>query len=254
MIPKIIHYCWFGRNPMPELAKYCIESWRKYCPDYEIIEWNEDNFDINFNEYLKEAFAAKKWAFVTDVVRLYALVTYGGIYMDTDVELMKPLDKFLELEAFSGFESEMDIPTGIMGGEKEFPLFRELLNDYEGKHFINSDGSYNTTTNVMRITECCQKKGLIRNNTLQIVDGFTLFPNDYFCPKDHMTGIVKITANTHTIHHFNGSWLSEEKKYQGDLRVKLCKTLPQTIARIIAKGLAILKFRVFKDFSKRYFR
>ena len=184
MIPKVIHYCWFGGNPLPEMARRCIASWKKHCPDYEIIEWNETNFDLNFNPYVKEAYEAKKWAFVTDVVRLYALVTYGGIYMDTDVEVLKPLDAFLEHEAFSGFEAEDHIPTGIMAAEKGAPMFVELLNDYNGVHFKHEDGTLDLTTNVTRITDACLKHGLVLNNQLQVVNGFALYPNDYFCPKD----------------------------------------------------------------------
>ena len=111
MIPKIIHYCWFGGKPLPELAQKCIASWKKYCPDYEIKEWNESNFNLNSCDYVREAYEAKKWAFITDYVRLYAMVTEGGIYMDTDVEVIKPLDPFLKHKAFSGFEDEVSIPT-----------------------------------------------------------------------------------------------------------------------------------------------
>ena len=130
MIPKIIHYCWFGGNPLSDLAQKCIDSWKKYCPDYEIKEWNESNFDLNSCDYVREAYQAKKWAFVTDYVRLYAMVTEGGIYMDTDVEVIRPLDSFLSNRAFSGFEDETNIPTGIMACEKGFPLFEELLEEY----------------------------------------------------------------------------------------------------------------------------
>ena len=118
MIPKIIHYCWFGRGEMPPLAKKCIKSWKKYCPDYEIKEWNEDNFDLDMYPYAREAYDNRKFAFVTDVVRLYAIYTEGGIYMDTDVEVLKPLDSFLKHIAFSGYENDTLVPTGIMASEK----------------------------------------------------------------------------------------------------------------------------------------
>ena len=135
MIPKVIHYCWFGRNPLPILAQKCIESWKKYCPDYEIKEWNEDNFPMDYNDYVKEAYEAKKWAFITDVVRLFALVTEGGIYMDTDVEVIKPLDGLLQYEAVSGFEPCSQIPTGLMASEAHQPLFEELLRDYDKRRW-----------------------------------------------------------------------------------------------------------------------
>lgn len=213
MIPKIIHYCWFGGKPLPKMAKKCIESWKKYCPDYEIIEWNETNFDLNYNLYVKEAYEAKKWAFVTDVVRLYALVTYGGIYMDTDVEILKPLDDFLELEAFSGFEAKDRIPTGIMASAKSSPLFVELLNDYSEARFLKADGELDLTTNVKRITDKCLKYGLNLNNQKQTVNGLTLFPSDYFCPKDSDTLKINLTKNSYTIHHFDGSWLPRNRKF-----------------------------------------
>lgn len=243
MIPKKIHYCWFGKNPLPEMARKCIDSWKKYCPDYEIIEWNEDNFDLQYNDYVKEAYAAKKWAFVTDVVRLYALVTEGGIYMDTDVEVLKPLDDFLTLKAFSGFESIDRIPTGIMAAEKEHPLFKELLLDYENAHFINDDGTYNHTTNVTRITNTCLKYGLLLNNTKQTVNEFALFPNDYFCPKNCETLETILTENTYTIHHFDGSWLSEEEKYYIELFAKYKKNHSTRVASKMARIKSIWKYR-----------
>ena len=165
MIPKTIHYCWFGGNPLPDLAIKCIKSWKKYCPDYEIIEWNEKNFDLQYNTYVREAYEAKKWAFVSDVARLFALVNYGGIYMDTDVEVIKSLDDLLLYQSVSGFESETQIPTGLMACEKGNRMFQEFLNDYEGKHFIRDDGSLDLTTNVTYITNICLKHGLIPNNS-----------------------------------------------------------------------------------------
>ena len=209
MIPKIIHYCWFGGNPLPESAKAYIETWRKHCPDYQIKEWNETNFDIDCCAYVKEAYEAKKWAFVTDFVRLYAMVTEGGIYMDTDVEVTRSLDEFLHLQAFSGFETEGTIPTGIMACEKGFLLFEELLHDYDNRHFKMENGSYDFTTNVVTITDICKRHGFEPNNCKQTIDGFTIFPKDWFCPKDYGSGRIILTENTHTIHHFSGSWSDE---------------------------------------------
>lgn len=213
MIPKIIHYCWFGGKPLPPLAQNCIASWKKYCPDYEIIRWDETNFDFEKYPYAKEAFEAKKWAFITDIVRLYALVEYGGVYMDTDVEVIKPLDQLLSYHAFSGFESDVSIPTGTMAAEKGHPLFKELLNDYQDQHFLQPDGTYDLTTNVARITNTCLKYGLIRNNTLQTVNGLTLLPKDYLCAKDPGTKKLTVTENTYTIHHFDGSWHTPKERY-----------------------------------------
>lgn len=209
MIPKTIHYCWFGGNPLPELAVKCIESWKKYCPDYEIIEWNESNFDINCCDYVREAYDAKKWAFVSDVARLYVLVTYGGIYMDTDVEVLQPLDRLLEFEGVSGFESKDRIPTGLMACEKGHPLFQECLKEYNGIHFIKGPNDFDTTTNVVRITRLCLKYGLKLNGEEQVVEGLTFLPVEYLCPLNNLTGKIHITENTYTIHWFNGSWLNE---------------------------------------------
>lgn len=212
MIPKTIHYCWFGGNPLPKDAEKCINSWKKYCPDYEIIEWNESNFNINSNQYVKEAYEAKKFAFVTDYVRLYVMYTYGGIYMDTDVEVVRSLDDFLKHQAFSGFESSNSIPTGIMGSEKDFPLFKKLLDYYDDKHFIKKDGSLDTTTNTVTITNICKECGLVLNNRFQVLDGFALYPNDYFCPLENETGVLRKTENTAAIHWFAKSWVEEKHR------------------------------------------
>jgi len=219
MIPRVIHYCWFGGNPLPKLAKKCIKSWKKYCPDYEIIRWDEDSFDISAAPlYVRQAYEAKKWAFVTDYVRLYAMTTYGGIYMDTDVEVVKPLDQFLQHRAFSGFESEIDIPTGIMACEKDFPLFQEFLRYYDTASFYNEDGSMNMTTNVIVMTDICIKYGLIQNNQYQTVNDFALYPKEVFCPFCADTGAVESTDKTVTIHWFSASWTSEEVRRACDRR------------------------------------
>lgn len=253
-IPKVIHYCWFGGNPLPEMAIKCIESWKKFCPDYEIVEWNEHNFDINYNEYVKEAYEEKKWAFVSDVARLYALVTQGGIYMDTDVELIKPIDSLLQYEAVSGFESEKRILTGLMGCKKNQELFIELLNSYIGNHFKKIDGDLDTTTNVTRITDTCLKYGLSLNNTKQTIKGFTLLPNDYLCPKNVETGEITITENTLCIHHFDGSWLTVEARETAKLERVLKKMLPGKIAGYMAKGVALIKVDGMGSFVKEGFK
>lgn len=167
MIPKKIHYCWFGRGELPEDARRCIESWRKFCPDYEIIEWNEDNFDIHSTKYVEQAYESRKFAFVTDYVRLYALYTQGGVYMDTDVEVLKTYDPFLHHIAFSGFENNGYVPTGMMAAEKGSQWAKDLLDGYADRSFINEDGSFDMTTNTAVITEYMKGKGLLCNNTYQ---------------------------------------------------------------------------------------
>lgn len=223
MIPKKIHYCWFGRGKKPELAEKCIASWKKYLPEYELKEWNEDNFDLDSYPYVREAYDNRKFAFVTDVVRLYALYTEGGIYMDTDVEVLKPLDSLLDYEAVSGFESPTQIPTGLMASRKGFPLFGELLTEYNGLHFVKQDGSLDMTTNVERITKECLNRGLVLNNKQQTVDGFTLLPSDYLCPKSFETGKINLTKNSVTIHHFSGSWATTTQRVAKFIRRKFGK-------------------------------
>ena len=218
-IPKIIHYCWFGRGEKPELAIKCINSWKKYCPDYVLKEWNEDNFDINSNLYVKQAYENKKYAFVTDYVRLFALYSEGGIYMDTDVEVLKPIDEFLKHKAFSSFENNNKIPTGIMGAEKGNEWIKDLLDEYLNLRFVKENGDLDTTTNVERITNLTEKQyGLKKESSYQeLKNGIvTMYPYDYFCPKDWETGEINLTENSYTIHHFNGSWHSEKDKVQAE--------------------------------------
>jgi len=215
MIPRIIHYVWVGGNPLPPLEEKCMVSWKRFCPNYEIKRWDETNFDISSNRFCKEAYEAKKFAFVSDYIRLFVLVNYGGIYMDTDVELVKTIDDFLVHQAFSGFEKEKSISTGIMGCEKGYHLFNDLLSDYKDRCFILPNGEQNLTTNVSYITEICLGRGLVLNNSLQTVDGFTLYPKDVFCPKNFASGQYNITNSTIAIHHFSGSWISaSQKKYE----------------------------------------
>lgn len=221
MIPKIIHYCWFGGKPLPELACKCIESWKKYLPEYEIIRWDENSFDINSNLYVKEAYENKKYAFVTDYVRLYAIYTQGGIYMDTDVEVRKPLDEFLKHQAFSGFESYHDIPTGIMASEKGFQGIKDQLDYYNNRHFVKEDGSFDMTTNVTTITNYYLARGLKRNNTFQVLEGYALYPRIYFCPSS--LDVAKRLDEIYTIHHMAGSWLDPDdlkKKYSSKPNIK----------------------------------
>ena len=233
MIPKKIHYCWFGGKPLPELALKCISSWKKYLEDYEIKEWNEQNFDLDSNTYVREAYDAKKFAFVTDYVRLYALYHEGGIYMDTDVEVIRNLDCFLHHTAFSGFEDNVHVPTGIMASEKGGKWVCENLEYYQGRHFLNSDGSLDMTTNVTTITNNMLLYGLKQNNTYQdFPDLVTFYPKDYFCPKSYSDGKIYLTANTYCIHHFAGSWISTRNKWNAKLGEILGNSNTQKIVQI----------------------
>ena len=191
---------------MPRSALKCIKSWNNCLPDYDLQLWNEDNFDVGCTAYTSEAYEAKKYAFVSDYVRLWALFNYGGVYMDTDVEVIEPLDCFLDLPAFSGFESETFVPTGVMGSEQYGEWVREQLEYYTDRHFVRGDGSYDMTTNVETISKSMSENGFALDNTYQVYKGRVhVFPKEFFCPKSS-TGRLSVTDNTHCIHHFASSW------------------------------------------------
>ena len=231
-IPKIIHYCWFGGAPLPPLAQKCIASWEKYLKWYEIKRWDENNFDFHCCPYVEEAYYAQKWAFITDYVRLYVLDKYGGIYMDTDVEVLKPLDRFLSHHAFSGFEDNHHIPTGIMGAEKNNPWISYLLSYYDNRRFILPDGSYDMTTNVVVITNMTKSKYFLKcDNTYQnLCNDVVIYPKDFFCPKDCSTNKLLITNNTHAIHHFSGSWVDPYSRLRGKTYQMLYRMFGQGVA------------------------
>ena len=214
-IPKIIHYCWFGHKPKPALAEKCIKSWKKFCPDYEIIEWNEDNFDVSTAPlYVRQAYEAGRWAFVTDYVRLKGLLEMGGIYMDTDVEVVKSLDPYLHHEAFAGFEHPQRVQTGLLACRPDFPLFRDFLAHYDTALFYRPDGSQDITTNVEVLTKLCLDRGMVCNDKFQVVDGLALYPREVFCPVDYDTEKLHRTRKTVVIHWFASSWHTEEELEQ----------------------------------------
>lgn len=237
MIPKVIHYCWFGRGQMPELAIKCLNSWKQHLPDYNIVVWNEDSFDIERNRYVREAYQSKKYAFVTDYVRLYALYHHGGIYMDTDVEVIKPLDRFLQHRAFTGCEDDMMCVTGTMASEKGHPWIEKLLSDYDDRSFILPDGSFDKTPNTKVITDyTISDYGWQTRNTHQILkDDLNIFPFDFFCAKQWRTGKVIITNNTYTIHHFSASWHSKTDKFKHKIRVFLGPKISEIVISVIKK-------------------
>ncbi len=213
MIPKIIHYCWFGGNNKSTLIKKCIRSWKKYCPDYKIIEWNESNFDINCCDYVREAYEAKKWAFVTDYARLKILYENGGIYFDTDVELISSIDEYLQYDGFFCFEDNKHIATGLGFGVSIANHFvKAMIDDYNGVRFIKNDGTFDLLPCPQRNTMAIEKMGLIRNGNTQIINNNIFLSAEYFNPINCITGEKVITKNTHAIHWFNASWWTQEQK------------------------------------------
>ncbi len=222
MINKVIHYIWLGGKKEPKILKKCKKTWKKYCPDYEIKRWDESNLDININCYVKEAYEAKKYAFVSDFFRFYVLYNEGGIYLDVDVKLLKPIDKFLDNELFFGFESPTLIGPGlIIGAKKNNLMIKKFMDSYEQRHFI-VDGEMDFTTICELVTNELTKEGLKLNNSEQIVKGCHIYPTEVFCPLTFGTFEKKITENTVSIHLYYGSWLNN-------------KTLKKRIKNLLSK-------------------
>ncbi len=220
-IPKMIHYCWFGGKPIPAEYKRYMESWRKYMPDYDIVEWNEQNYDVNCIPFSAEAYEMGKFAYVSDYARLRILYEHGGIYLDTDVELLKPLDSLLERGGFMGFEKNSNAPSGTMlnvalglgfAVPPQHPFIREIMDFYETHHYRYPDGRVEQITIVSITTEILKKKGLTQSDTPTTIEGVTVCPWDYFCPIEFLGSALEISANTYSIHHYSASWMSWSDK------------------------------------------
>lgn len=221
MIPKIIHYCWFGRGSLPELAQKCIASWKKYLPDYEIKEWNEDNFDVNIIPYTAEAYAQKKYAFVSDYARFWILYKYGGIYFDTDVEVIRSIDDIIAKGNFMGFEtnpnsqksgdaSEASVNPGLgMGVATGLGIINHMLHFYDGQHFVHEANMRNQITVVHIATQVLRENGLKEISGIQEVADCFIYPSDYFCPINVTTGRIHVEKNSRTIHHYAGTWVDK---------------------------------------------
>lgn len=244
MIPKVIHYCWFGHNPLPESALKCIDSWRKFFPDYEIKEWNEENFDVNVIPYTQQAYEAKKYAFVSDYARFWILYHHGGIYFDTDVQVIRAMDEIIARGPFMGREAgayikdicdadvlaqsnDADLGIGVnpglgLGVAPGLGLYKEFLDLYAGLNFTEADGSLNMKTIVSYTTEILLRHGLNDNNDEpQEVGGVWVYPSDYFCPMDHtQANKVTITDRTVSIHLYDCSWINHKTL---DYRLHLLK-------------------------------
>lgn len=243
-IPKIIHYCWLGGNPKPESVLRCIESWRKYCPEYEIMEWNESNLDISMNEYTRQAYEAKAWGFVPDYLRLWIVYTCGGVYLDTDVQIIRSFDPLLKEKGFAGFERGTADTDGAyvnfgqgFGAEAGNPVILEHMKLYEDLCFRNADGTFNRLASPHYTTDVLVGRGLDRKrNTIQILPNFTVYPDDRFCPKSFATGLVQKTKETYSIHQFDGSWYSQQEQdlrqqWERDARKDYWLHLPHRLGR-----------------------
>ncbi|MCL6458249.1 MAG: glycosyl transferase [Gorillibacterium sp.] len=233
-IPRIVHYCWFGRGKKPSLVQKCMKTWQKHLSDYQFMEWNEDNFDINKVPFVRQAYEARKYAFVSDYVRLHALYQHGGVYMDTDVEVLKPLQPFLHHSMFSGFEDNSYVPAGLMAAVKEHLWIGELLDEYRARLFLRPDGSYDLTTNTTATTRNCLKHGLVANGLYQVLaNGLTFYPRTYFSPYDYINGANYITENSYAIHHFAKSWLPKHVRLRSSIKLVVSRlTGPEFIGRM----------------------
>lgn len=242
-IPKVIHYCWFGGNELTELALKCIESWKKYLPDYKIKRWDESNFDINMCDYVKEAYNEKKWAFVSDYARFWILYNEGGLYFDTDVEIIRSLNDIIQEGPFMGCEpplgnSKMKVAPGL--GIAAFPkmkIFENFLNYYNNLHFIKEDGDINVTTIVEYTTSILREYGWKSDSQIHKVEGLTIYPSEYFCPMNYETGEINITENTYSIHRYSASWKTRIEQHQYEVLKKML--------RIFGKKLGYKIWRIY---------
>lgn len=237
MIPKIIHYCWFGGKEKPNDVLEYIQSWKNFMPSYEIKEWNEANFDYKKNDYCREAYENSRWAFVSDYARLKVLYDYGGIYMDTDVEVVQAMDGFLELNGFTGYESIGKIPTGLLAACKGNNYIKFLLEGYDNKKFVKSDGTLDLTTNVSSISERTVEKygNILKGDVCNLGGDMQVFPMDYFCANSADTGYVVKTENTYAIHHFSGSWISDDDRRKRKIHWYLVEKYGIAIGNLLYK-------------------
>lgn len=229
MIPKIIHYCWFGKSEKNNKIKKYIKKWEHLMSDYQIIEWNENNFDINSNKYVSEAYSMKKYAFVSDYVRLKALYEYGGIYFDTDIEILKKFDEILlKNKDIYGFELENKVMTGVIIARKNSKIIKEFLSLYDNKKFVYENGEMDLTPNTTLFTGLLESKGLILNNTYQTFEEFEIYPIEYFSGYDLKNNCIRKTEKTITIHHYNCTW--------GNIQTQFILKVKKLISKVIGRS------------------
>ena len=249
MIPKKIHYFWIGGNPKPESVLYCIDSWKKHCPDYEIVEWNETNYDFTKNEYMRQAYKAKKWAFVTDYARLDIIYKYGGIYLDTDVELIKPLDSVLDYTGFMGFDQTMEkdhyVATGLgFGMEPGNLIIQEMMLDYETVKGTGEDEAIKYVPCPYLNTQVLRRHGLENEDRDQMIENIMIFASDVFCPKSYNTLRLHITERTISIHHFDGTWQDSKGRRRHRITTIINQLFGEKNGSRINKGLGNIEYCV----------
>lgn len=249
-IPKIIHYCWFGGGEKPPIFERCIASWRRVLPEYEIMEWNESKFDVSRVEYVRQAYDCHMYAFVSDYVRLIALKQFGGIYLDTDVEVLKPLDSLLCNQVFLGYEESGGVNPGlIMGSAPQHPFLDELIQYYEKNTFIDKNGCMNTYTTVNNATDVLVKHGLIVNpDKTSNVNGVMVYSKAHFCPDEQARASNSYSEVTFTVHHYAATWRSEEfnRKLQNPSFVFLLN-LCAVSGRVMRKILGVERWRALRN-------
>lgn len=245
MIPKKIHYCWFGGNPLTELGERCLESWKKYFPDYEIVEWNESNYDVHKIPYISQAYNEKKYAFVSDFARFDILYEHGGLYFDTDVEVIKSMDKIIEQGAFAGVEFPGKLNAGLgLASPAASPIYKEILDSYRKSTFITENGQKDLTTVVTRVSDIFKKYGFTDENKIQKIADVTIYPVEYFCPKDYETGILTITDNTYSIHHYDASWVDDFGKKVNQIKNKIYTSIDNKMFRKLFLSVSVFVLRV----------
>lgn len=243
MIPKKIHYCWFGGKDLPIEVRNYIETWKKFCPDYEIIEWNESNFDVNQNQYCKEAYEAKKWAFVSDYARLKIIYDNGGIYMDTDVEVCKSFDPLLEYDFFCCYEdkNKTKISLGTFGSINNNIYIKNLLDGYKTRRFLLDNKKYDYTTNVQWISRIINENYKIKHCYYDFLDGKSIiFNSDFFIAKDYFSGKLLKTRNTYAIHHYSATWKNKKETLKNNIRLLLVNCFGERFVRFLFSAKKVL--------------
>ncbi|MGI6248155.1 MAG: glycosyltransferase family 32 protein [Acutalibacteraceae bacterium] len=236
IIPKVIHFCWFGGGQKPEIVKRCMASWAKRLPDYELMEWNESNFNIDLFDFTRQAYNDKNYAFVSDAARAFVLNEFGGIYLDTDVEVFKNFDDLLDEEFFAGFEQGGYIGTCVMGAQKNAAILKEYLDYYSSLSYWQPDGKKHKDTNVVLLTKLLEEKGIKKDDSLQRVEGITVFPRTYFSPYDYINGENFISSDSYCVHHFAKLWLPRRVRLKAAIKKIVIKIVgPETLKALRQK-------------------